>query len=221
MKKNTEKKQNVMMNRISARAIVMIAMLSAVSFVLQLLDFSLPIIIPSFIKMDLSEVPALIGSFSLGPVAGVVICIIKNLLHLIKTTTGGIGELCNALLGIAMVVPAGIIYRALANRNTDESRAKRRGRISALIGCLCGSTVSGAISIPVNYYISYPVYSRFMPIDTIIGMYQKIIPNVDGLLSCLVVFNMPFTILKGILCSILTFIIYKPLSRFIKGKASA
>lgn len=216
-----KKKQNVFMSPFTPRAVVMIAMLSAVAFVLQLLDFALPMIIPSFVKMDLSDLPALIGSFSLGPVAGALICIIKNLLHaLFMGQTGGIGELCNALIGIALVMPAGIIYRALNAHNTDVSQSKKKGRIAALIGCLVGSVISGAASVPINYFISYPMYAKFMPIDTIIEMYQKILPSAGGLLSCLVIFNMPFTILKGVLCSIITFIIYKPLSRFIKGNKS-
>ena len=203
-----------------ARRLVMIAMLSAVAFVLQFLDFSIPFLIPSFVKMDVSDLPALIGAFSMGPVAGSVICVIKNLLHmLIKGSTGGVGELCNALLGIAFVVPAALIYRGMRkNPASSPEEAKRKGRIAALVGCLVGSAAMGILSVPINYFITYPMYTMFMPMDAIIGMYQKLIPSVNGLLSCLVIFNMPFTFVKGILCSIITFLIYKPISGFIKGR---
>ena len=180
-----------------ARRIVMIAMLSAVAFVLQFLDFSIPFLIPSFVKMDVSDLPALIGAFSMGPV----------------------GELCNTLLGIAFVVPAALIYRGMRkNPASSPEEAKRKGRIAALVGCLVGSAAMGILSVPINYFITYPMYTIFMPMDAIIGMYQKLIPSVNGLLSCLVIFNMPFTFVKGILCSIITFLIYKPISGFIKGR---
>ena len=74
-----------------------------------------------------------------------------------------------------------------------------------------------ALSLPINYYITYPMYSKLMPIDAIIGMYREINPNVNGLFACLLVFNAPFTFVKGVLDSVLCFLIYKPLSKFIKG----
>ena len=74
------------------------------------------------------------------------------------------------------------------------------------------------LSIPLNYYITYPIYANFMPIDTIIGMYQAIRPSTNGLLECLIVFNAPFTLLKGLLDAVLCFLIYKPLSPLIHGK---
>ena len=92
------------------RELTVTAMLAAVATVLMFLDFSLPMFIPGFVKMDVSELPALLASFSLGPVYGVAVCLIKNLLNLIfHGSTGGIGELCNFLLGAAFVATAGII----------------------------------------------------------------------------------------------------------------
>ena len=97
--------------RINVRYMTMTAMLSAVAFVLMFLDFSVPLM-PVFIKLDLSELPALIGAFAMGPVSGVVICLIKNLIHLAMTSTGGVGELSNFILGAAFVLPAGMLYQA-------------------------------------------------------------------------------------------------------------
>ncbi len=181
--------------------LVVTAMLGAVAFVLQLLEFPIPFLIPSFVQMDFSELPALLATFSIGPVSGVSVCLIKNVVKVIfKTTTGGVGELCNFLIGAGLVVPAGLIYR------------KMKSRKGALIGALAGALCMGVLSIPINYFISYPIYTAFMPLDVIIGMYQELIPSVNGLLSCLVIFNMPFTMLKGLLVTALCVLVYNPLS---------
>ena len=203
------------------RKLVMTAMLSAVSFILMFLEFPIPFIIPSFVKMDISELPALIGTFSMGPVSGVVICVLKNILHIVinGTSSAYAGEICNCLLGIAFVVPAGILYNKIKN-TSDPQQAKKQGRKAALIGCLVGAAVMAVLSVPVNYFITYPAYVKFygLPLDAIIAMYQELIPSVDNLVECLVIFNMPFTFLKGILDCIITFLIYKRISVFIKGK---
>ena len=115
-------------NRVNVRYLTVTAMLSAVAYILMFLDFSVPFM-PAFIKMDLSELPALIGSFAMGPLCGVVVCLIKNVLHLFITTTGGVGELSNFILGVAFVLPAGLIYKHKKNRK------------SALIGSLAGAVV--------------------------------------------------------------------------------
>ena len=182
------------------RKLAVIAMLSAVATVLMALSFPIPFLIPTFVKMDFSELPALLAAFSMGPVSGVAVCLIKNLVNLFSSTTNGVGELCNFLLGVCLVVPAGLIYKY----------KKTRG--GALMGALIGAVVMAAGSVPVNYFISYPMYTLFMPLDTIIGKYQSLIPSVDGLVACLVIFNAPFTLLKALLDTALAFLVYKPLS---------
>ncbi len=182
------------------RKLAVIAMLSAVAAVLMALSFPIPFLIPTFVKMDFSELPALLAAFSMGPVSGVAVCLIKNLVNLFSSTTNGVGELCNFLLGVCLVVPAGLIYKY----------KKTRG--GALMGALIGAVVMAAGSVPVNYFISYPMYTLFMPLDTIIGKYQSLIPSVDGLVACLVIFNAPFTLLKALLDTALAFLVYKPLS---------
>ena len=89
----------------SVRNIAICAMLSAVASVLMFISFSVPLM-PSFIKLDLSELPALLAAFTLGPVEGIVVCLVKNLVNLFFTTTAGVGELCNFLMGAAMTIPA-------------------------------------------------------------------------------------------------------------------
>ena len=94
---NTKEVKTSMKTRANVRKMTVTAMLSAVAFVLMFLDTAVPFM-PSFIKLDLSELPALIASFALGPVWGVIVCLIKNLLHLTMTQTGGVGELSNLRL---------------------------------------------------------------------------------------------------------------------------
>ena len=180
-------------------------MLSAVAFILMFLDFSVPIM-PSFIKMDISELPALIGAFAMGPVCGVIVCLVKNLMHLLITTTGGVGEFSNFLLGAVFVFPAGWIYK----------RKKTRKR--ALWASLLGAAIMAAVSVCTNYFIVYPFYTMILPMDAIIGMYQAIMPSVNGLLECLLIFNMPFTFVKGVLSVAIAFLIYKHISPILKGR---
>lgn len=180
--------------------IAVTAMLSAAAAVLMFLDFPIPFLIPPFVKMDFSELPALLATFSLGPASGVVVCLVKNLVNLTMSSTQGVGELCNFLLGVCFVIPAGLVYKY------------KKTRSGALVGALVGAAAMAVGSIPVNYFISYPFYTVFMPLDTIIGMYQEIYPGVDGLLACLIIFNAPFTLLKGLLDTALCFLVYKPLS---------
>lgn len=182
----------------------MTGLLSAVAFLLMFFDFSVPLM-PAFIKMDLSELPALIGSFAMGPVAGVVICLIKNILHLMKTSTGGVGELSNFILGAVFVFTAGIIYKKVNTRK------------GALIGSLAGAVVMAVVSIFSNYYLVYPVYTAFMPMEAIIAAYQAINSNIRNLWQALIVFNMPFTFVKAMFSVAITFLVYKRISPVIKG----
>lgn len=180
--------------------IAVTAMLSAAATVLMFLEFPIPFLIPSFVELDFSELPALLAAFSLGPAWGAAVCLVKNLINLTMSSTNGVGELCNLLIGLCFVIPAGLIYK------------RWKTRWGALIAALAGAALMAVCSVPVNYFISYPFYTSFMPLETIIGMYQSLIPSVDGLLACLVIFNAPFTLLKGLLDTALCFLIYKPLS---------
>ena len=188
------------------RKLVGTAMLAAVSVVLMFLAFPVPLM-PSFIKLDFAELPALIAAFAYGPISGAAVCLVKNLVSLLKTSSGGIGTLCNFLLGVAFVVPAGIIY------------LKKRSRGGALIGALVGAAVMSVLSVFFNYYIVYPMYTAFMPMEAIIGMYQAINPRVRNLWDALIWFNTPFTFIKGLCSVVIAFIVYKPMSPFLKGKA--
>ena len=184
----------------SIRPLAVTAMLSAVGCVLMMLDFPIPMLIPSFVKMDVSELPALLASFSLGPGYGVAVCLVKNVLAaLFHGSTGGIGA---AFTGVA-----GLLYR----RNKT-----RRG---AVVASLAGAVVMALVSVPVNFFISYPVYATmYGGMDAILAAYREINPGMGSLLACLLVFNMPFTLVKGLVDSVLCFLIYKPLSPILHGR---
>lgn len=189
----------------NVRKMVMTALLSALAVVLMRLGLHLPFM-PSFITLDFSELPALIASFSLGPLAGAAVCLVKNLVNLMFSQTGGVGELSNFVLGILFVVPAGVFYQRM------------KGRRGALIGSLLGAVFMAVGSIFTNYYVVYPVYTAFMPMDAIIGAYQAIYAGVEDLWDCLIWFNCPFTFFKGMCSVVITFLIYKRISPLIKGR---
>ena len=191
--------------RRNLRMITVTGILSAMGAVLMALEFPVPFM-PSFVKFDFSELPALLATFCMGPVSGVLVCFVKYLIHLPFGSTGGVGELCNFLLGVCFVLPAGILYKLRKNRRT------------ALIGSLLGAVAMALCSVPLNYFVSYPVYTKFLPLEAIIGMYQELLPGVNGLLQCLLIFNLPFTLLKGLLNTLLVLLIYKPLSPILHGK---
>ena len=180
------------------------AMLSAVAFILMFIEFPIPALIPSFVKLDISDLPELLAAFSLGPVYGVAVTFLKNLLHIVfkGTSSAYVGELCNFLLGAVFSLVAGFIYQ------------RKKSRKSALIGAIIGAVLMAIVSVPMNYYVVYPAYvvCYGMPLEAIIGMYQAILPSADSLIKCLTIFNMPFTFCKGMLDVLLCFRIYKPLS---------
>ncbi len=162
---------------------------------------------PSFIKLDLSELPALMAGFALGPVWGVVVCFIKNVLHLTISQTGGIGELSNFILGASFVLPAALIYK------------HKKTKTNAIIGAIVGALIMGIISFPSNLFVVYPFYYNFMPKEVIIEAYQALVPfaKISSIEQCLLFFNVPFTFVKGMLSAIITILIYQPLRPLLKG----
>ena len=193
-------------SRFNARFIAGTAMLSAVAFILQYIEIAIPIM-PAFIKFDFSDLPALIGAFAYGPLAGVLIELIKNLIHCAFSQSATVGELSNFILGAVFVGTAGFIYKNKKNETT------------ALIGGVVGSVVMGLVCIPSNYFVVYPVYyAAGFAEEAVLGMYQLILPGVKNILQCLFVFNLPFTIVKGLISTAITMLIYKHLSPILKGK---
>ena len=119
-----------------------------------------------------------------------------------------VGELCNFMLGAVFSAVAGAVYKHHKSRKT------------AIIGAIAGAAAMAVFSVPSNYFITYPAYVQFyhMPLEAILGMYQAILPSADSLIKCLVIFNMPFTLVKGLLDAVLCMLIYKPLSPILHGR---
>ncbi len=201
-------------SKMGVRQITVTAMLSAVAFVLMYLEIPVPVI-PSFIKFDFSDLPALLGAFALGPVYGVLIELVKNVLHLVVSQSMFIGELSNFILGATFTFTAGLVYKL--NKN-------KRG---AIVGGIAGALVMGIVSVPANYFVVYPVYVQayFSGVEQVcVDMYSAISSGVfhagemKSLLQCLLVFNLPFTVVKGLISVLITMFIYKPLSPLLHGK---
>lgn len=188
----------------AARKMTTTAIMAAIAVILQYVEFPVPIM-PGFIKLDFSDLPALLSSFALGPWYGALVELLKNLIHLPATQSMGVGELSNFILGALFVIPAGFIYQ------------RKRSRKNALIGSVVGAVLMAGLSFVTNYFVVYPVYMNFMPEEAIVAAYHAILPSVTSLAQALVIFNIPFTFVKGMLDVVLTFIIYKHVSPIILG----
>ncbi len=188
--------------RFSTKTIAKIGVLGAIAAIIHIFDFALPFA-PNFYKLDFSEIPVLLGAFSLGPVAGVVIELVKVLLKLILkgTTTAIVGDFGNFLVGCALILPAAIIY------------TKNKSFKSAIIGLIVGTISLAIVGALMNYFILIPFYaSTGFPLDKIIGMGNAVNKNIVSLWTLVLYAVVPFNIVKGTLVSIITMLVYKRLS---------
>ena len=189
--------------RTGVRTIVQAGMLGAIAVVLMLFEIPLPFA-PSFYEIDFSEVPVMIVTFAIGPVAGAAIELVNILLNFIinGTTTAGVGEVANFLIGCALVVPAGIIYR------------RKRTRTGAIIGMAVGTVFMTLIGCLLNAYVLLPVYATAfqMPIDALVAMGTAVNGSIDSLFTFVAFAVAPFNLLKGVLVSLIVFLIYKKIS---------
>ena len=185
--------------KMSVKMMTKIAMLSVIAFILYFLEIQVPIF-PGFLKIDISDLPALIGAFALGPIAGIAIEAIKNILHLLRTTTGGVGEIANFVIGIALVIPAALIYK----------RAKTKS--GAIIGLTVGVITMAVMGGLANYFFLIPFYTNFMPIDAIVGMGTAVNPNINSVVTLILYGIVPFNLFKGLIISVVTKMLYKRIS---------
>lgn len=189
----------------NVRMLTMTSVLSAIAFVLAFFEFPVPLS-PSFARMDLSDLPALIGAFAYGPVSSVLIELVKNALQVLTSSTGGIGELANFIMGSSFVVAAGLIYKHHKTKKT------------AILACLISSVIMGVVATVVNYFILLPVFEAFMPLDQLIASFGEFIPFIKTKLDVVLFNAFPFNLLKGIGISIVTMLLYKRLTPILKGK---
>ena len=193
---------------LATRKIVMIGMFSALSGILYCFDFSIPVIAPEFYKLDFSELPAMIAGFAFGPVAGVLVEFIKELVKLVikGTSTAFVGDLANFLIGCMLVLPASIIYQFKKSRKT------------AILGCVVGTVIMTVFGTWFNAVYLLPAFSKLfgMPLDVILGMGSAINAGVKDLTTFVIFMVAPINIIKGVGISILTMLIYKKVSPIIK-----
>mgnify|MGYP004455758667 FL=1 len=188
----------------NTRALTMTALLAALAYILAFLEFPIPLS-PSFARMDFSDFPALIGAFAFGPVCGILVELIKNTLQLFTTSTGGVGEFANFLMGGAYVAAAGLIYQ------------KHKTKQTALIACVVGSIAMGITAAFANYFILLPLFENFLPLNELIAAFGSFMPFIHTKLD-IVLFNaLPFNLLKGLVIGFVTMLVYKRISPLLKG----
>jgi riboflavin transporter FmnP len=186
------------------RKLTAAAILAAAAYLLAFLEFPVPLT-PAFARMDLSDLPALIGAFAFGPVTGVMVELVKNLLGLMTSSTGGVGELANFLMGASYVFTAGAVYK--------HHKTKRM----ALVGGVTGSIAMGIMAAITNYFILLPMFEQFMPLEEIIAAFGEFIPFIHTKLDVVLYNAFPFNVLKGLVITAVTMLIYKKLSPILKG----
>lgn len=182
--------------------ITKISVLAVIAALLMLLEFPLPFA-PSFYEIDLSEIAVLIAGFALGPVAGVLTELLKILLNLIMngTATAFVGEISNFFIGISFVLPASIIYK------------QKKTLSRAVIGMVVGTASLAVLGALINYYIMIPAYAKFfMPMEAIINMGNAVNGSIDSLWTLILFATIPFNLLKGVITSLATVLIYKRVS---------
>lgn len=182
------------------------AIFTALAVALMFLEVPLPLM-PPFLKFDFSEIPVLVGTFALGPVYGIIIELLKNLIHLPWTGTMAIGEMSNFITGSIFVGTAGFIY------------TKNRTRKGAVFSMIIATLALAVIAVPVNAFINLPLYASVlgMSMESILGWTQTVNPAIDSELGLLLLGFVPFNLFKGIVVSAITFCVYKPISKLINS----
>lgn len=200
-KRRKKKMKNTTTKKPDVKKITMIAMLTAIGVVLQYLEISIPLV-PSFIKLDFADLPELVGAFFCGPASGVLICLLRNVIHMLVSQSGFIGELSNFILGAFFALTAGLIYKKMPDFK------------GMLIGGIAGAIVMGIVSLPSNYFLIYPLYYNVMglPEPAILEAYQLIRPSTKNIAEALLIFNVPFTVIKALISVTMSAVIYKPLN---------
>ncbi|MBV4418345.1 ECF transporter S component [Clostridium tyrobutyricum] len=186
--------------------LVKVAVLSVIAFLLMFLEFAVPIF-PSFLKIDISDLPALIGTFALGPVAGISIEFLKNILHgIFAGQTAFVGELANFIVGTVLVVTAGFIYK------------KRKTKKSAVLGLISGTITMSIAAGLINYFVLLPLYQRAFnfPISQMVAIAGKINGNITDVWTLILLSIVPFNLIKGCVLTVITLLIYKKVSVILK-----
>ncbi|TYB30983.1 MAG: ECF transporter S component [Candidatus Mcinerneyibacterium aminivorans] len=181
---------------------IKISLLSAFSTVLMFLEFPFPFF-PHFLKFDFSDIPAVIGAFALGPMAGVAIELLKNIFHgILASSTAFIGELANFTVGAVFVLISGTIYKF------------KKSKKGAYLSLSIATFVMASAATALNYFIFLPLYETILgfKIENIIQMSSKFNTFITDLKSLVLISIFPFNLIKGIIISVIVILIYKKLS---------
>ncbi len=192
---------------LSTRDMAAIAVLAAVASVLFLWEIPLIPAVP-FYKLDFSNLPVLLGTFSMGPLAGTLVLGLKSLIGVLHSSSQGVGELADFLVGLAMVLPAGLLYR------------QNKTRKGALLGMAVGAVAATALGVLANVYLLIPFFSAVyrMPVEQILAMGQQVFPSIDSLWKFVLFITAPFNLVKWTAICVLGTLMYKPLSPLLHGK---
>ena len=182
--------------------VVLMGMLGAIGGVLMLFEFPLPFIAPSFYGLDLSEIPVLVGTFAMGPLAGFITEVVKILVKLVlkPTSTGFVGEFANVCIGCALILPAGLVYKF------------KKSKKSAIIGMAVGTVCMATVGAVMNAVVMLPFYSNFMPLESILEAGAAINPAISSVWTFVLFAVAPFNLIKGALVSLITTLVYKRIS---------
>jgi len=184
-----------------------VSVLSVIAFLLMYVEVALPFF-PEFLKIDISNVPVLIGTFAMGPWIGVMIMLVKNLLHLVfKGATMGIGELADFIIGSSFMLTAGYVYKY------------RKSLSGALLGMVLGTVVMAVVGSLMNYFVLLPLYQIALgfPVKAVVAMGTKVNKHIVDLKSLVVLSILPFNLLKGSITSLITLLLYKRVSPILRS----
>ena len=210
LEKAAQKKNGISEPVFNTRKVAMIGMFSAIAMILHLFDFPLPFA-PGFYKLDFSELPILVGTFAFGPAAGVMMEFVKILLKLLikGTSTAFVGDLANFVIGCSFILPASVIY------------AFRKNKKSAILACITGTLIMTVFGTAFNAIYLLPAFSRLygMPLDQLLAMGTAVNPlaKEGSIVSFVAACVAPLNLIKGASVSLVTLLIYKPLSPVIKS----
>lgn len=183
-----------------------IGMLSVIAFILMYFQLPITFVAPPFMKLDISDLPVLMGAFTMGPVFGIIIAALKNILHIVfkGTMTAGIGELSNFIISSTFAFVSAYFYR------------KHRTYKGAIISLTLGVLAMTALAMLSNYFVVFPLYAKVMPMDAIIAMGSAITSKITGLFTMMIYSVLPFNLIKGFTTSAVMMLVYKKISPIFK-----
>ena len=183
-----------------------VGMLSVIAFILMYFQLPITFVAPPFMKLDISDLPVLMGAFTMGPVFGIIIAALKNILRIVfkGTMTAGIGELSNFIISSTFAFVSAYFYR------------KHRTYKGAIISLTMGVLAMTFLAMLSNYFVVFPLYAKVMPMDAIIAMGSAITSKITGLFTMMIYSVLPFNLIKGFTTSAVMMLVYKKISPIFK-----